>query len=203
MGSLSGQLSKETLGQNSQSPATASKEQLSGPMFCGICGGKTSKHQPMSWWCDNCQQRFYDSPHPCADMFLFDEKGRLLVTRRGTEPNKGQLDIPGGFVDFNETFEEAAKREIKEELGLSEDDYSKPVYFTSYLADYPWKKVTYQCITTAFAAQLKPDIKPEALEEIDEILWLKKADIDASKFSFQGHIKAMAAAAKAAGIENW
>jgi 8-oxo-dGTP pyrophosphatase MutT (NUDIX family) len=42
----------------------------------------------------------------------------LLTVRRGIEPQKGHLALPGGFIDYGETWEEAAKREAQEETGL-------------------------------------------------------------------------------------
>ena len=45
------------------------------------------------------------------------EKGEMLVARRGEEPAKGTLDFIGGFVDPGEGFEEAVVREIEEETG--------------------------------------------------------------------------------------
>lgn len=170
--------------------------------FCGVCGNKTSQHKPMSWWCETCGQRYFDSPHPCADLWLFDEQGRLLVSRRAENPGKGLLDLPGGFVDFGETFEQAAKREVNEELGLGTDDYTQPVYFASYLTDYPWKKVVYKTVTAVFVAHLKAGAQPQALDEIAEVLFLNKADIHRRDFSFPGQVDMIAGAAKLIGA-NW
>ncbi len=51
---------------------------------------------------------------------IFDKNGKLFITKRGKEAKneRGKWEIPGGSVEFGETFKQAIKREIKEELGI-------------------------------------------------------------------------------------
>lgn len=58
------------------------------------------------------------SPRLGVAVMVVDSQYRLLLGRRGKDPNRGKWVIPGGGVEFGETLIEAAKREIKEETGL-------------------------------------------------------------------------------------
>ena len=59
----------------------------------------------------------YQSPKITVDGVLFRESKILLIERKNP-PFKGMWALPGGFVEYGETTEEAVIREIKEETGL-------------------------------------------------------------------------------------
>jgi ADP-ribose pyrophosphatase YjhB (NUDIX family) len=61
------------------------------------------------------------SPRLGVAVLVSDEQGRLLLGRRGKQPNYGKWVIPGGGVKFGEGITETALREIKEETGLTID----------------------------------------------------------------------------------
>jgi 8-oxo-dGTP diphosphatase len=57
-------------------------------------------------------------PSLAADCVVFDPQGRLLLIRRKNPPFQGRYALPGGFVEYGETTEQAAARELTEETGL-------------------------------------------------------------------------------------
>ena len=50
--------------------------------------------------------------------FILNDKKELLLQLRNKAPEKEYWSIPGGKVELFETFEEAIKREVKEEIGI-------------------------------------------------------------------------------------
>ena|SRR5579875_2380744 len=56
---------------------------------------------------------------PCVGAIVKDDAGRLLLIRRGHEPDAGLWSVPGGRVEPGETDEQALVREMREETGLA------------------------------------------------------------------------------------
>jgi len=54
----------------------------------------------------------------CVVFGLDDKSLKVLLIQRGLDPFKGKWAIPGGFVQANESLEDAALRELKEETGI-------------------------------------------------------------------------------------
>lgn len=59
------------------------------------------------------------------------EDGKVLLIRRAREPFKGEWAIPGGKIEDDETAEQCARREMKEETGLDVE----PVKLTGIYSD--------------------------------------------------------------------
>ena len=56
---------------------------------------------------------------PCVGAVIKDERGRLLLIKRGHEPGAGLWSLPGGRIEPGETDAEALVREMLEETGLT------------------------------------------------------------------------------------
>src|SRR5690242_7140469 len=66
----------------------------------------------------------YARPAVTVDCVVFGldldaEDLKILLIQRSGKPFAGMWALPGGFVDMNETLEQAAKRELQEETGIS------------------------------------------------------------------------------------
>lgn len=53
-----------------------------------------------------------------VDCIVFNNQGELLTITRGVEPFLGKYALPGGGVEYGETTEKAALRELQEETGV-------------------------------------------------------------------------------------
>lgn len=64
----------------------------------------------------------YEYPRPAvtADCVVITKETvpQVLLVERGNEPYKGCWALPGGFLEMNETTDQCAIRELKEETGL-------------------------------------------------------------------------------------
>jgi len=67
--------------------------------------------------CPACGFVLYQNPVPGVGLLLEMEGGVVLI-RRGHAPHKGRWALPSGFIEADESIEEAAIRECKEETGL-------------------------------------------------------------------------------------
>ncbi len=89
--------------------------------FCPQCATRVQvqpvegKARPV---CPTCGYIAFRDPKVAATV-LIERNGRILLTRRRIDPGKGHWCFPGGYVDFGEDPAEAARRECREETGLT------------------------------------------------------------------------------------
>jgi 8-oxo-dGTP diphosphatase len=72
----------------------------------------------------------YPRPHVTVDLVIFsiiEDDLKVLLIRRADEPYKGSWALPGGFVAIDESLEQAAARELEEEVGV-QDVYLEQLY---------------------------------------------------------------------------
>ena len=99
-------------------------------LYCPKCGAKAFvERNEKAKQCESCGFVYYFNPSAAVACFIRNAQNELLLVRRGKEPAKGTLDLPGGFVDMHESAEEAACREVKEETELNLSDcFLSPIF---------------------------------------------------------------------------
>lgn len=85
---------------------------------CSYCGQAFATEQAWPRTCANCQQTSYLNPTPVSVVVLPVDNG-VLTVRRGIEPRKGSIALPGGFINLGESWQQAGARELFEETGIT------------------------------------------------------------------------------------
>jgi NAD+ diphosphatase len=145
--------------------------------FCPKCGssGFETKNKGRSYQCGSCFFQYYVNSSAAVACLIFNESGELMLTRRAFEPNKGMLDLPGGFIEPMETAENAVIREIKEELNL---DISELEYLISFPNLYPFSNFTVPTADLAFLCKVVTFIGIKPGDDVASIEFILPEKID-------------------------
>lgn len=84
---------------------------------CSYCGHAFDIDQAWPRRCVACGHVSFLNPVPVAVVLLPIDRG-LLVVRRNIEPQRGRLALPGGYINYGESWQQAGAREVFEETGL-------------------------------------------------------------------------------------
>jgi colanic acid biosynthesis protein WcaH len=71
-------------------------------------------------------------PVLCVDVVLRNSRGEYLLVKRANEPLKGQWWVVGGRVFKDETLEQAVRRKVKQEVGLTVQDLEPIGYYEDW-----------------------------------------------------------------------
>lgn len=85
---------------------------------CSYCGSRFAADAAWPRQCQTCSNSSYLNPIPVVVVIVPAGDG-IIVIRRGIEPAKGTLTLPGGYMDTGETWQEAGARELREETGIA------------------------------------------------------------------------------------
>ena len=132
--------------------------------FCPKCGSKHfNKNNEKSRKCDNCGFVYYMNPSSATAAFIINEKGELLVCRRGKEPE--------GII-----------REIKEETGLEIQEcrylFSVPNIYRYSGLDIPTLDMFYEC-------KVPDGVEPKAADDAAECFWISPTDVHPELFGLR------------------
>lgn len=157
--------------------------------YCPKCGEKSLHWNEINKWeCSVCHFVLY---HNCAGAVAVVVKhgDEIMLTRRNQDPGKGKLDLSGGFVDPKESAEETCVRELFEELKLKVDAKKLKILITLPNV-YHYKGIDYNTLDIFFEYEVEEKFTPELAEdELSEIIWLKKENIDIEDIAFDSQKK--------------
>ena len=121
----------------------------------------------------------YPRPAVTVDIAIFTgEVPDLLLIRRKYSPFEGAWALPGGFIQMNESLEEAILRELEEETGVS----GVPLTEIGAFGD-PFRDPRGRVITIAYAAILeKPMLNVKAGSDASGVAWFSTANLPTLAF---------------------
>ena len=148
--------------------------------FCPACATELDKRDAEGGArCPSCGRSWYRNSSPTAGAALVRE-GKALVSVRGREPEKGKLDVPGGFLLPGEHPVDGLKREVKEELGVEievglDDCISMATHTYGDEGDF--------VLSLGFAARLvTDDVKPS--DDVADVRWVTADELDDLDFAW-------------------
>lgn len=157
---------------------------------CPVCGATPFiRNNVKSSRCTECGFVYYLNPSAAGAAFIQHENGDLLVCVRAKEPAKGTWDLPGGFIDENETAEEAIRRELKEELNA---EVVEAKYLFSFPNTYDYSGLTLPTLDMFFACKVSniDDLRPD--DDVAAFRFVPLHEIDPSRFGLSSIKKAVA-----------
>jgi ADP-ribose pyrophosphatase YjhB (NUDIX family) len=155
---------------------------------CPHCA--TPDEQPLA--CDRCGWRWYANPRPAAAVLVerpgASDEPAILLLRRAVDPGSGWWDLPAGYLDPGESFEQAARREAHEECGLEVELLSLAGVYHSPGAN---------AVTAVFRARpADPEARVRLDFESSEHAWVERSSVD-------GWMSRIAFPSMAQAIRDW
>ncbi len=140
--------------------------------------------------CSNCGFEYYHNTAGAVAVII--KKGEeILLTVRNKEPQKGYLDLAGGFIDPDESAEHTCVRELEEELAISIDE-SKLQYLVSYPNTYLYKGIPYNTIDLFFL--YRDDnliVNNFDTIELNGFVWKRLSEINPDEIAFESQKRAL------------
>jgi NADH pyrophosphatase NudC (nudix superfamily) len=154
--------------------------------FCPRCGAAKQPNQPSRpFRCHGCGYTVFFGPVAAVGGIVVNEQGKVLLLVRARDPGKGLLGMPGGFVDPEESAEEALHREVFEEVGVK---ITNTRFLMTAPNRYLYQGVQIPVVDLFFIAHVseKQEIAPEQAE-VAEWMWTDLTDEVLGKMAFKSN----------------
>ncbi len=156
---------------------------------CPVCGSvKFIKNNEKSKRCEACGFVFYVNASAAVAAFVLNTNNELLVCKRAKDPVKGTWDLPGGFVDGNESAEMALNREIKEELNAV---VIESHFLFSLPNEYEYSGMTIPTLDLFFSCQLENTENLQASDDVESCFFVPLNELNPDFFGLESIKKAI------------
>ena len=154
--------------------------------YCPYCGTKRECFVPARpFRCEACGQTSFFSPVTAVGAIITNFAGEILLIERAREPGLGMLGMPGGFVDPNESAEEAVRREIREEVGI---EVGRLNFLITAPNTYNYHGVVLPVLDVFFSAKVVDG--QEVLQDLAEVsswMWTGISEEILARIAFQSN----------------
>ena len=113
-------------------------------------------------------------PTVAVSAIIFKEE-RILMIKRGKEPNKGKWSIPGGGIELGETLDQAVKREVREECSI-EIEVERVFYTTENIIRDDDGRVKYHYVLVDMLAKYAGG-ETKAQSDAEECRWVTAEEL--------------------------
>ncbi len=157
--------------------------------FCPSCGARSPILGADPFHCEACEFSFYFSPTAAVGGIVCNDQGELLFLIRGKDPGKGKYGLPGGFVDGNETLEDALVREVQEETSLI---VTQAKYLCSFPNTYQYRGAEADVLDTFFVCRVASmDSLRAQPDEVENFLIVRPSAKTLGNMAFESNRRAI------------
>ncbi|CAG0997098.1 ADP-ribose pyrophosphatase [Gammaproteobacteria bacterium] len=160
------------------------------PKFCARCGHalesrvvEDHRERPV---CPACGLIVYQNPPIAAGVIAARADGKIVLVLRGENPGKGLWGLPAGFMEIDETIEQAARRECLEETGLA---IELDELWGVWSFHHEWKETS--GVLVLYSARIVGG-DPRAGSDSDQVEFFAPNEITDVMLAFETHREAIA-----------
>ena len=155
---------------------------------CPRCAAaRTTEGDAVRFVCGACGFVYYYNVAVSSAVLIVAADGQGLFIRRARDPGKNKLALPGGFIDRGETAENAAIREVREEVGIQ---LAEVAFLASFPNLYGYRAVDYPVVDLFFTASVTSQTA-RPLDDVTEIVWALPQALREEDLAFPSHARAL------------
>lgn len=149
--------------------------------FCPRCGqdSLSSEHERVVR-CGVCGFQFFFNTASAGAAFIFHE-GKLILCVRARDPGRDKLDVPGGFIEYDESIEQGLQREIREELNIETGHFT---YLCSAPNDYLYSGVLYKVADVFFTCTASHIEGIRSADDVAGFIMMSPEEVKPEDFAF-------------------
>ncbi|MDR0524254.1 MAG: NUDIX domain-containing protein [Spirochaetaceae bacterium] len=161
--------------------------------FCPACGSEKIRFEKGKVFRCPCGFVYYHNV-ASATGCIIDAGGMVVLLIRAKEPALGKLDVPGGFVNPEESALDGLRRECREEIGWDPGTEANFSFLTALPNTYPYKGIEYKTCDFFFTLSA-PGLQESDLrldpEEIGGVRFIRYEDVNLKDLAFDSTRQAL------------